>query len=270
MNNENNLVNETNNVQPVTPQAPVTPVAPATPVAPVQPTPVAPATPVAPVQPTPAQPVQAPVAPTPQPTPVVQETPHYSTPKINVNIDNDRVFKGGEQVQLRDESKDYKAIEEQLGSSEVTNTSTNQPQVASVSVAEVNNEISKDNILSSITLDEDDNEQSGDAESVTFDYNEIYGNKVEEETNEVKDDINKEVFSATEINIQDRTRKKTDIAPEFNLNALEGNETVEKSQDKVLSEKQQDRADTRRKIMFIGIIVIIIIVALEFIFPMFV
>jgi len=235
MNNENNLINDTNNVQPTTPA-----------VTPVQPT----------VQET------------------APESPHYSTPTLHINTNNERVFRGETDVVVKDDSKNYNAIEEQLGTTTQTDSNTNQPQVANVAVTEVSNEVSKDNILSSITLDEEDNKQSGDAESVTFDYNEIYGNKekTEEET-ETKSYDEKEVFSATELNIQDRTTKqKTDLAPEFNLNALEGNESdsSEKSQDNVLSEKQQDRADTRRKLLFIGVIVIIIIIALEFIFPKFV
>ena len=274
MNNENNIINENNNMQSgVTPsvQQPTvatTPVQPTvTPATPVQTPTTTIQTPVTPVQPTvaPVQPQTTTVA---EPTPVVSETPHYSTPTINT--ENDRVFRGNTDVVVKDDSKDYNAIEEQLGTSDKTDVSTSQPTVANVSVNEVNNEVSKDNILSSITLDEDDNKQSGDAESVTFDYNAIYGNKDEavEET-KTDDESNKEIFSAKEVNIENRyARTKADIAPEFNMNALEGNETETKSQDNVLSEKQQDRADTRRKIMFIGAIVLILIIAVEFIFPM--
>ena len=202
------------------------------------------------------EPVVAPVT----TTPVDNVTPQYSTPTINT--ENERVIRVETEVAKEEENKDYNAIEEQLGSSEKTDSTISQPQVATVAVNEVNNEVAKDNILSSITLDEDDNKQSGNAESVTFDYNAIYGNKedvVEETTKETEE--TKEVFSAKELNIQDRAnRTRADIAPEFNMNALEGIESETKSQDNVLSEKQQDRADTRRKIMFIGGIVLILII----------
>lgn len=256
MNNENNIVNETNNTVTTEPVAtPVVETPTPTPEveATVTPTPVAP-TPTQPVEPTPVAP--KPVEPT-----TTTEAPQYSTPTINTNVEK---VLPPQDVVTTDDSKNYNAIEEQLGTSEKTETSV-QPQVADVAENVVNNEVAKDNILSSITLD--DSEQSGDAEDVTFDYNAIYGNKenTEEKTTEEE---NKEVFSATEINLQDRTRKKTDLAPELNINALEGKEDNTKSQDNVLSEKQQDRADTRRKILFIGVIVLIIIIAIEFVFPM--
>lgn len=267
MNNENNLVNDTNNIQPTTPS--VEPqVTPATVVAPEAPQTVA--TPVEPVKP-----VETVSTVTPETAaPTTPEAPHYSTPTLNINTNNERVFRGNTDVVKTDDSKNYNAIEEQLGTTTQSDSNTNQPQVANVAVSEVNNEVSKDNILSSITLEDDDDEQSGDAESVTFDYNEIYGNKEKtDEENDNKSNDNKEVFSATELNLQDRlTRQRTDLAPEFNLNELEGNEngSKTKAQDNVLSAKQQDRADTRRKLLFIGIIVLIIIIALEFVFPKFV
>ena len=52
------------------------------------------------------------------------------------------------------------------------------------------------------------------------------------------------------------------------MNVLTGQEAEQKNlTDNVLDSKQQDKADTRRKILFIGIITILMFVFIKFIFP---
>lgn len=110
-----------------------------------------------------------------------------------------------------------------------------------------------------------------DADNVTFDYNSLYGidnTKTEETT---VDEGPQLVFQAQDdlnINATTLVGRDSSVTPEFNMNVLTGQETEEKSlTDKVLDAKQQDKADTRKKILFIGIITILIFVFIKFIFP---
>lgn len=110
-----------------------------------------------------------------------------------------------------------------------------------------------------------------DADNVTFDYNSLYGidnTKAEETT---VDEGPQLVFHAQDdlnINATTLVGRDSSVTPEFNMNVLTGQETEEKSlTDKVLDAKQQDKADTRKKILFIGIITILIFVFIKFIFP---
>ena len=83
---------------------------------------------------------------------------------------------------------------------------------------------------------------------------------------------NKPVFTTQDIVIDDRSltdNKSDNIIPEFNVNALDQDANVNdtKLTDNVLTDKQQDKADTRRKILFIAILTLLIIVFLKLIFP---
>ena len=150
-----------------------------------------------------------------QPQPVQPQPPQqqYATPTIQTQQQRDERIHMARAV-VTEESKqeqDEKAIEQQLNVDPQLNINTaGQPQVAAVTPApapEVSTEVSQDNILDSITLEGQDNEQSGDAESVTFDYDSIYGNNGEVKDIEVQEeaeDANKPVFTATDLDIQNR------------------------------------------------------------------
>lgn len=111
-----------------------------------------------------------------------------------------------------------------------------------------------------------------DVADITFDYNSIYG--IPQDKNEIREQEKKEkpVFTAQEIVIENRDlegRKADDIVPEFNINALDANTTGSDSKltDNVLNDKQQDKADTRRKILFIAVLVALLVISVGFIFP---
>lgn len=110
-----------------------------------------------------------------------------------------------------------------------------------------------------------------DADNVTFDYNSLYGidNTKTEET--VVDEGPQLVFQAQDdlsINATTLVGRDSSVTPEFNMNVLTGQEAEQKNlTDNVLDSKQQDKADTRRKILFIGIITILMFVFIKFIFP---
>lgn len=110
-----------------------------------------------------------------------------------------------------------------------------------------------------------------DADNVTFDYNSLYGidNTKTEET--VVDEGPQLVFQAQDdlsINATTLVGRDSSVTPEFNMNVLTGQESEQKNlTDNVLDSKQQDKADTRRKILFIGIITILMFVFIKFIFP---
>lgn len=113
---------------------------------------------------------------------------------------------------------------------------------------------------------------SNNNDSITIDYNALYGvnNEIKEE--EKVEEIEDPVFTAQEIVIDTPSlmdRKKDDVVPEFNLNALEGNiqDSENKLTDNVLTDKQQDRADTRRKIIYITVLFLLIVVFIIWIFP---
>ena len=101
--------------------------------------------------------------------------------------------------------------------------------------------------------------------------NQLYGVQ-SKNTENIKTEEEKPVFTTQDITIDNHSlnnRNATDVTPEFNIGALDSSiEPMDtKLTDKVLNEKQQDRADTRKKILFIGILVLLIIVFVEFIFP---
>lgn len=111
-----------------------------------------------------------------------------------------------------------------------------------------------------------------DVSDITFDYNSIYG--VPQDKNEIRENEEKEkpIFTAQEIVIENRDlegRKADDVVPEFNINALDANTTESDSKltDNVLNDKQQDKADTRRKILFIAVLVALLVISVGFIFP---
>lgn len=111
-----------------------------------------------------------------------------------------------------------------------------------------------------------------DVADITFDYNSIYG--VPQDKNEIRENEEKEkpIFTAQEIVIENRDlegRKADDVVPEFNINALDANTTESDSKltDNVLNDKQQDKADTRRKILFIAVLVALLVISVGFIFP---
>lgn len=113
---------------------------------------------------------------------------------------------------------------------------------------------------------------NSDVADITFDYNSIYG--VPQDKNEIREQEEKEkpIFTAQEIVIENRDlegRKADDIVPEFNINALDANTTENDSKltDNVLNDRQQDKADTRRKILFIVVLVALLVISVGFIFP---
>ena len=166
-------------------------------------------------------------------------------------------------------------IEQQIGIPNVQSNNIAQPQITEKIEPIVKEEPKVEDIKPveiSPSVIEDNN--SDDTASVTFDYNALYGvNNDTTNTNDAPATINdKPLFTESEVVItspsfEDRT--KTDVTPEFNINALDGSSNKEdnKLTDNVLSDKQQDKADTRRKLMFIGAIVLILIIFVGFIFP---
>lgn len=113
---------------------------------------------------------------------------------------------------------------------------------------------------------------NSDVADITFDYNSIYG--IPQDQNEVRasEEVEKPIFTAQEIVLENRDlegRSADDVVPEFNINALDANTTESDSKltDNVLNDRQQDRADTRRKILFIAVLVALLVISVGFIFP---
>ncbi len=112
----------------------------------------------------------------------------------------------------------------------------------------------------------------GDAKDVTFDYNALYGigsKDIVDVQPQVEE--KKPLYTTQDIVIDNQTYQGTGegFVPEFNANALDSNANGNNHlTDDVLSDKQMDKADTRKKIIFIGAIVVIIILCLKFIFPL--
>lgn len=123
-------------------------------------------------------------------------------------------------------------------------------------------------VVESVVVDED---QSGDGSGVTFDYNEIYGVQSTDiqDINPVEE--NKPIFEVKDVVIDEKRNGEkvtSDITPEFNMQALDGTMKTSTTVDNnVLDEKEADRADTRRKIIYIGVISLLLIIAVKFIFP---
>ena len=85
----------------------------------------------------------------------------------------------------------------------------------------------------------------------------------------------KKSLSLQQIVVDDRYTKERvvdDVTPEFNMDDLAGTNKNQGQQltSKILDEKQQDKADTRRRILFIGVLTILIIVFMTLILPLFV
>lgn len=116
-------------------------------------------------------------------------------------------------------------------------------------------------------------EDMSDVADITFDYNQIYGvQNNNQDTEEKLDVVEKPMFTAQEVEIkvndlQNRTSK--DVVPEFNINALNENVSKEDSKltDTVLNDKQQDKQNTRRAIIWIAVLVLILVIFVGFIFP---
>ena len=163
---------------------------------------------------------------------------------------------------------------------QATNIIPTQPQP--VQVTPVTNQVSttnssnNTNIQSSVVEEINtpaNGEDMSDVADITFDYNQIYGvqNNAEKEEDNI-DVVEKQMFTAqdVEIKVNDlQGRTSTDIVPEFNINALNNNVNKEdaKLSDNVLSDKQQEKQETRRAIIWIVVLVLILVIFVGFIFP---
>ena len=110
----------------------------------------------------------------------------------------------------------------------------------------------------------------GDAEDITFDYNQLYGIQTEDiKVEESEED--KPVFTTQDIVLNENTienRTNGDVTPVFNMNDLDdSSKSNSKLTDQVRDEEGQSKADSRRGIIFIAAIVIILIIFVKFIFP---
>ena len=118
-------------------------------------------------------------------------------------------------------------------------------------------------------------EESATGDDITFDYNALYGIQSEDIKDINVEEEKKPVFTEQNIVIDDRYTKERvvdDVTPEFNMDDLAGTNKNQGQQltSKILDEKQQDKADTRRRILFIGVLTILIIVFMTLILPLFV
>ncbi len=112
-------------------------------------------------------------------------------------------------------------------------------------------------------------EGEGDAKDVTFDYNALYGIESKDITDvQPQQPENKPLYTTQDI-VLDNSNNGSGFVPSFNAGDLDSNASGSNNlTDDVLSDKQMDKADTRKKIIFIGAIVVIIILCLKFIFPL--
>ncbi len=207
-----------------------------------------------------------------QPNPATQGIPNQMPNNVRPPMPNPGVQ--GRPNMNPGQPNPIQSIEQQTGIPTNTATATAQPQVAAnvepiITEEPKVEENKQDEIAPSVIEDKLD-----DTASITFDYNALYGvnNTTETNSNETQSTANdRPLFTESEVVIstpsfEDRT--KTDITPEFNINALEGkNEEKNNSINNVLTDKEQDRADTRRRIIFIGVIVLILVIFVGFIFP---
>ena len=153
------------------------------------------------------------------------------------------------------------------------------PTVPEVSIPEtpVVEDIKVEEPVNDIKPISNSGEDISDVANTTFDYDALYGNSADIQSdvvdkNDVQESTDKTVFKERDLDIQNRSltnRTASDITPGFNINVLDKNTTEEDSRDtdNVLNDKQQDKADTRRKIVFILMIVLILIIFVKFIFP---
>ena len=116
-------------------------------------------------------------------------------------------------------------------------------------------------------------EDISDVADITFDYNQIYGVQNDNENKEDSIDVvDKPMFTAQEVTIKVNDlqgRATNDVVPEFNINALNNNVSKEdaKLSDNVLSDRQQEKQETRRAIIWIVVLVLILVIFVGFIFP---
>lgn len=133
---------------------------------------------------------------------------------------------------------------------------------------------SQDNVQSSVVENDPGAVEptEGDGEDITFNYNDLYGIESKPIEDIKTDENDKPVFTTQDIVIENRSlegRANDNVTPEFNLNALDDSIKTSdaKLTDNILNDKQQDRADTRRKILFIGILTLLLVVFIVLIFP---
>ena len=116
-------------------------------------------------------------------------------------------------------------------------------------------------------------EDISDVQNTTFDYNELYGiEKTAEEKalDEQLDVVEKPMFTAQEIVIDNPTvgeRVREDVVPEFNINALDENANKNNHIDSTMNDEEKDKAETRRAIIWIVVLILILVVFVGFIFP---
>ena len=150
---------------------------------------------------------------------------------------------------------------------------TVQPTVDVQNVSQQNT-TSNETVQSSVVEEISSNtEDMSDVADITFDYNQIYGEQNNnQDTEENLDVVEKPMFTAQELEIKVndlQNRTTNDIVPEFNINALNENVSKEDSKltDTVLNDKQQDKQNTRRAIIWIVVLVLILVIFVGFIFP---
>lgn len=142
------------------------------------------------------------------------------------------------------------------------------PVTPSIPVQTNNNTIQA-SVVEEIT---NNNEDMSDVADITFDYNQIYGVQNNEQKEEKLDVVDKPMFTEQELDIKVndiQNRTSNDVVPEFNINALNDNVSKEESKltDNVLSDKQQEKQETRRAIIWIVVLVLLLIISVGFIFP---
>jgi len=131
------------------------------------------------------------------------------------------------------------------------------------------NETIQSSVVEEITTKED----MSDVADITFDYNQIYDNQNNnQDTEEELDVVKKPMFTEQELEIKVndlQNRTTNDVVPEFNINALNENVNKEDSKltDTILNDKQQDKQNTRRAVIWIAILVLILVIFVGFIFP---
>ena len=239
MNQEN--MNQGVNVVPQ-PQVPVQPqpvpqpqAQPQVPVQPVQPQPQV--QPQVPVQPQPQVPVQP--APVVQPQPVPQPQPQ---PQVQPQVPN---------VQT--------AAQAPVAQAPVLEPIPEPQQVVEEPVPEIQESV----------VPKEPGE--GDAEDITFDYNQLYGIQAEDIKVEEPEEESKPVFTTQDIVINENTvenRANGDVTPVFNMNDLDSaTGESNKLTDNVRDAEGQSKADTRRGLVFIAVIVLILVIFVWFIFP---
>lgn len=109
-------------------------------------------------------------------------------------------------------------------------------------------------------------------DNITFDYNALYGidQNSNNEVQQQQEEDNKPIFTTEDIVFDNNSLSESinnDVVPEFNLNHLDNTQTEDGKAEQVLSNKQADKADTRRRIIYLAAIFLIIVICLLVIFP---